>query len=61
MHTIEASTIPNPNYMAQQKELNENVRAILIDWIFEVHLKFKLLPESLFLTVNVIDRYLAHT
>ena len=61
MHKAEASTTPNPNYMVQQKELNENVRAILIDWIFEVHMKFKLLPESLFLTVNVIDRYLALT
>ena len=34
------------------------MRAILIDWIIEVHLKFKLLPETLFLTVNLIDRYL---
>lgn len=34
------------------------MRAILIDWLIEVHLKFKLLPETLFITVNVIDRYL---
>ena len=34
------------------------MRAILIDWLIEVHLKFKLLPETLFLTVNLIDRYL---
>lgn len=34
------------------------MRAILIDWLIEVHLKFKLLPESLFLTVNLIDRFL---
>lgn len=25
----------------------------------DVHLKFKLLPETLFLTVNIIDRYLS--
>ena len=37
------------------------MRAILIDWLLEVHLKFKLLPETLFLTVNVIDRYLSVT
>lgn len=35
------------------------MRAILIDWLVEVHLKFKLLPETLFLTVNLIDRYLS--
>jgi hypothetical protein len=34
------------------------MRAILVDWIIEVHLKFKLLPETLFLTVGLIDRFL---
>ena len=34
------------------------MRAILIDWLIEVHYKFKLLPETLYLTVNLIDRYL---
>jgi len=34
------------------------MRAILIDWLVDVHIKFKLLPETLFLTVNLIDRYL---
>ena len=35
------------------------MRAILVDWLVEVHLKFKLMPETLFLTANLIDRYLA--
>lgn len=34
------------------------MRAILVDWLIEVHHKFKLLPETLFLTINLIDRYL---
>jgi len=34
------------------------MRGILIDWLVEVHLKFKLVPESLYLTVNLIDRFL---
>ena len=33
------------------------MRGILVDWVIEVHLRFKLLPETLFLTVNLIDRY----
>lgn len=45
-------------YMERQEDINEKMRAILIDWLIEVHLKFKLVPESLFLTVNLIDRYL---
>ena len=48
----------NPNYMKDQKDINEKMRIILIDWLIEVHLKFKLLPETLFLTINFIDRYL---
>lgn len=33
------------------------MRAILIDWLIEVHLKFKLRSETLFITVNLIDRF----
>ena len=45
--------------MSFQEDINEKMRAILVDWIIEVHLKFKLLPETLFVTVNLIDRYLS--
>jgi cyclin B len=48
----------NPNYMVEQNDINEKMRIILIDWLIEVHLKFKLLAETLFLTINFIDRYL---
>jgi cyclin B len=34
------------------------MRSILVDWLVEVHLKFKLVQESLYLTINLIDRYL---
>jgi G2/mitotic-specific cyclin-B, other len=51
----------HPNYMARQTDINEKMRAILIDWLVEVHLKFKLLPETLYLTVSLIDRYLEKT
>jgi G2/mitotic-specific cyclin-B, other len=44
--------------MQKQEDINEKMRAILVDWIIEVHLKFKLLPETLFITVSLIDRYL---
>lgn len=47
-----------PTYMDLQGDVNEKMRAILIDWLVEVHLKFKLVPETLYLTVNLIDRYL---
>lgn len=44
-------------YMANQTKINETIRSTLIDWIIQIHYNFKLLPESLFLTVNIIDRY----
>ena len=33
------------------------MRAILVDWIVEVHLKFKLVTDTLYLCVQLIDRY----
>lgn len=44
-------------YMDNQADINSKMRAILIDWLIEVHMKFKLVPETLYLCVNVIDRY----
>ncbi|KAJ9186347.1 hypothetical protein P3X46_001927 [Hevea brasiliensis] len=47
------------NYMAQQFDINERMRGIVIDWLIEVHYKFELMDETLYLTVNLIDRFLA--
>ncbi|KAG9141546.1 hypothetical protein Leryth_019066 [Lithospermum erythrorhizon] len=47
------------DYIDSQHELNAKMRAILIDWLVEVHTKFELNPETLYLTVNIVDRYLA--
>lgn len=50
----------NPDYMHDvQDDINDKMRAILLDWLVDVNLKFKLLPQTLFLTVNIIDRYLS--
>ncbi|EED92800.1 hypothetical protein THAPSDRAFT_33883 [Thalassiosira pseudonana CCMP1335] len=57
----EVFTSVRPVYMEDQQFINERMRSILVDWLVEVHLKFKLVPETLYLTVNVIDRYLAKT
>lgn len=57
----EPGTSVRPQYMVNQQFINERMRSILVDWLVEVHLKFKLVPETLYLTVNLIDRYLAKT
>jgi G2/mitotic-specific cyclin-B, other len=51
-------TSVRPTFMENQRHINERMRSILIDWLVEVHLKFKLVPETLYLTVNLIDRFL---
>ncbi|KAL2535187.1 Cyclin-B1-3 [Abeliophyllum distichum] len=47
------------DYMDSQPEINEKMRAILVDWLIQVHHKFELSPETLYLTINIVDRYLA--
>ncbi|XP_078182642.1 cyclin-B2-1-like [Carex rostrata] len=44
--------------MAKQPDINDWMRAIVIDWLIEVHYKFELMDETLYLTVNIIDRFL---
>ena len=46
------------SYLKNQPEVNERMRCILIDWLVQVHLKFSLFQETLYLTVSIIDRYL---
>ncbi|CAG9322803.1 unnamed protein product [Blepharisma stoltei] len=54
----ETEAVVNYNYLDLHIEINSKMRAILIDWIISAHLKFKLLPETLFIAVNLVDRYL---
>nr|P34800.1 RecName: Full=G2/mitotic-specific cyclin-1 [Antirrhinum majus]CAA53728.1 mitotic-like cyclin [Antirrhinum majus] len=56
--SVENESRPH-DYMGSQPEINEKMRAILIDWLVQVHHKFELSPETLYLTINIVDRYLA--
>ncbi|OMO53900.1 hypothetical protein CCACVL1_28253 [Corchorus capsularis] len=56
--SVENESRPN-DYMHLQTDINEKMRAILIDWLIDVHQKFELSPESLYLTINLIDRFLS--
>ena len=56
---LEMETQPNPDYIEHQPDLEWKMRGILVDWLIEVHTRFRLLPETLFLAVNIIDRFLS--
>ncbi|KAK1928391.1 Cyclin-A2 [Phytophthora citrophthora] len=43
----------------KQLSIRPKMRAVLVDWLVEVHQRFELEAQTLFLTVNYIDRYMA--
>ena len=55
----EEKFLPEFNYMVKQKDINHRMRAILIDWLIDVHLKYKMVPQTMYISVNLIDRYLS--
>lgn len=61
-HLKRTEKINLPDYASgfiQKTKISEKSRRILLDWIISVHFKFDLLPETLYLTVNLIDRMLS--
>lgn len=52
---------PKSDFMKNQKEINSKMREILVDWIIDIHYKFKLNIRTLYLTVYIIDAYLSYT
>jgi cyclin B len=44
--------------MENQSDINLKMRAILVDWLVDVCLKFDVLPHVLLMTVDLVDRYL---
>lgn len=42
-----------------QTEIKDTSRAFLIEWIIDVHRKFKLTPEALYVAVFIIDKFLS--
>ena len=35
------------------------MRALTVDWLAELHFKFKMWPETLFVCIGILDQYLA--
>ncbi|XP_071550504.1 G2/mitotic-specific cyclin-B2 [Panulirus ornatus] len=57
LRELEESNKVRPRYLEGQV-ITGKMRAILVDWLVQVHLRFTLLQETLYLTVAIIDRYL---
>jgi len=50
---------PQPDYMDSQSDINARMRSILVNWLIEVHEKFRLRSPTLYLTVSIVDRFLS--
>lgn len=42
-----------------QSEVKDTSRGFLVEWIIDVHRKFRLMSETLYVTIGIIDRYLS--
>ncbi|EOY32557.1 Cyclin B1, putative [Theobroma cacao] len=51
--------IPKSRISSGHSHSNVRMRKILVDWLIQVHNSFQLMPESLYLTINILDRYLS--
>lgn len=45
--------------MDQQPEIRWHMRPCLVDFLVEIHFTFRLRPETLYLTLNIVDRYVS--
>ncbi|KAJ6570353.1 cyclin-like protein [Mycena sp. CBHHK59/15] len=55
----ELVTMPSPTYMDSQPKLSWEMRGLLNEWLMQVHVRFHLTSETLFLCTNLIDRFLS--
>ncbi|EEP77500.1 conserved hypothetical protein [Uncinocarpus reesii 1704] len=57
MHMIDSATLPDVDSIDIQTEIQWFMRPYLLDFLIEAHAAFQLLPTTLFLAVNLLDRY----
>jgi hypothetical protein len=52
--------MPSPDYMDGQPEMTWDMRQTLVDWLLQVHRRYHMLPETLWIAINIMDRFLSH-
>ncbi|XP_065414353.1 G2/mitotic-specific cyclin-B2 isoform X4 [Chrysemys picta bellii] len=57
LRQLELQQSVRPHYL-NGKEINGRMRAILVDWLVQVHSRFQLLQETLYMCVAIMDRFL---
>jgi len=57
LRQLEEQTTIRPDFL-KGCSINGKMRAVLLNWLIEVHCQFKLLQETLYMTVAILDRFL---
>ncbi|XP_068954270.1 G2/mitotic-specific cyclin-B2 isoform X3 [Petaurus breviceps papuanus] len=57
LRQLEVQQSINPRFL-DGKDINGRMRAILVDWLVQVHSKFHLLQETLYMCIAIMDRFL---
>uniref|UniRef100_A0A9J8CPC9 Cyclin B2 n=1 Tax=Cyprinus carpio carpio TaxID=630221 RepID=A0A9J8CPC9_CYPCA len=57
LRSLESKQSVRPCYMLGY-DINGRMRALLVDWLIQVHSRFQLLQETLYMTVAILDRFL---
>ena len=60
LRQLEEEQSVRPKYL-QGREVTGNMRAILFDWLIQVQMKFRLLQETMYMTVSMIDRFMQNS
>lgn len=47
------------DYFKNQPDITEHMRSVLLSWLINVHLKYKLQTQTLFISIHIIDSYLS--
>ncbi|KXN91726.1 G2/mitotic-specific cyclin cdc13, partial [Leucoagaricus sp. SymC.cos] len=59
MCDLEEEVMPQPDYMSNQTEITWEMRQTLVDWLLQVHFRYHMLPETLWIAINIVDRFLS--
>ncbi|EGD72381.1 cyclin A [Salpingoeca rosetta] len=57
---LEKKFRPHAGYMGRQRDINHNMRSILVDWLVEVTEEYRLQLQTLYIAVGYIDRFLSN-
>lgn len=55
---VQMEVMPGSSYMDGQNEISWGMRQTLVDWLLQVHLRYHMMPETLWIAVNIVDRFL---